>query len=85
MKTSIDRFGRLLIPKQLRDNLGLRPGIKIVITEKNHELSIKPVESEPVFKRKNGVMVFTGHLDQQNLEDAVKESREKRLNDLASF
>lgn len=33
MKATIDKAGRLVIPKSLRDNLGLRPGVVDVHAE----------------------------------------------------
>ncbi len=34
METTIDRFGRVVIPKRLRDDLGLKVGEPLVIEER---------------------------------------------------
>jgi bifunctional DNA-binding transcriptional regulator/antitoxin component of YhaV-PrlF toxin-antitoxin module len=44
MESSIDRFGRLLIPKALRDILGLRPQTRVRVTVRGNELIVDAVE-----------------------------------------
>src|SRR5262245_35417240 len=45
MKTTIDRAGRVVIPKAIRDRAGLKPGTELEIAEDNGE--IKLVQSTP--------------------------------------
>jgi AbrB family looped-hinge helix DNA binding protein len=60
MKTTLDRFGRLVIPKGIRDRLGLRPGTEIEIDGKENEVVLKLVDHEPSLKLKKGVLVYSG-------------------------
>ena len=43
MKTAIDSAGRVVIPKALRDSLGLTAGGPLEITERDGRLEIVPV------------------------------------------
>lgn len=43
---TIDRFGRLVVPKQLRERVGLGSGGVIEITERGGVLEICPVPDE---------------------------------------
>ncbi|MBI4729622.1 MAG: AbrB/MazE/SpoVT family DNA-binding domain-containing protein [Acidobacteria bacterium] len=43
MKTAMDRAGRLVVPKPLRDELGLRAGQKIEVFVENGRIVIQPV------------------------------------------
>ena len=43
MKTAIDSAGRVVIPKALRDSLGLTAGEPLEITERDGRLEIVPV------------------------------------------
>jgi AbrB family looped-hinge helix DNA binding protein len=43
MKTAIDSAGRVVIPKALRDSLGLTAGAPLEITERDGRLEIVPV------------------------------------------
>ena len=45
MKATIDKAGRLVIPKVLRDRLGLRPGVVEVVVD-GAGLRIEPVAGE---------------------------------------
>ncbi|MDQ3973208.1 MAG: AbrB/MazE/SpoVT family DNA-binding domain-containing protein [Actinomycetota bacterium] len=47
MRTTIDRAGRIVIPKPLRDQLGLRPG-EVEVTADGAGLRIEPVASDEV-------------------------------------
>jgi AbrB family looped-hinge helix DNA binding protein len=83
MKTTLDRFGRIVVPKDIRDRLGLRPGVELDIDEKENEVVLKPVEHEPSLKLKKGVLVFSGKAT-GDLRGAVRAHREERLRKVAS-
>jgi AbrB family looped-hinge helix DNA binding protein len=51
MTTTIDSAGRVVIPKALRDQVGLFPGTEIEIQIRNGQLQIEPVASITVEKR----------------------------------
>ena len=42
METTIDAVGRIVVPKQLRDSLGLRPGATVDITAYGAGLQVLP-------------------------------------------
>lgn len=43
-KVKVDRFGRILIPKELRDMLGLEEGVEVEVEVKGGSITIKPVD-----------------------------------------
>jgi AbrB family looped-hinge helix DNA binding protein len=47
MRTTIDAAGRVVIPKPLRDELGLRAGIEVELTLRDGRIELEPV-SKPV-------------------------------------
>ena len=78
MQTTIDRFGRIVLPKKLRNDFNLEPGSQIHIEESGQEIILKPIYDEPSLRLKEGVLVFTGTaLD--DLYDVVAKHREERL------
>ncbi len=83
MKTTLDRFGRVVVPKDIRDRLGLKPGAEIEIGEHGNEVVLKPVEHETPLKLEEGVLVFTGTAT-GDLMEAVRTHREERLLKVAS-
>lgn len=42
MRTTIDPAGRVVIPKSIRDRLGLRGGQEIEVTERDGRVEIEP-------------------------------------------
>ncbi len=78
MKTTLDRFGRVVVPKDIRDRLGLLPGAEIEIDEKGNEVVLKPVEHEPPLMVKEGVLVYSGKAT-GDIRGAVRAHREERL------
>jgi AbrB family looped-hinge helix DNA binding protein len=50
MRGTIDKAGRLVIPKPLRDRLGLRPG-EVEITADGSGLRVEPVSRDDVEER----------------------------------
>lgn len=56
MKTAIDGAGRVIVPKALRDELGLSPGRELEIRARDGVLVIEPVPT-PVTLVKRGKRV----------------------------
>lgn len=82
MRTTLDRFGRVVVPKDIRDRLGLRPGVEIEIDEKDNEVILKLVDHEPSLIMKEGILVYSGKAT-EDLRGAVRAHREERLHKVA--
>ena len=84
MQTTIDRFGRIVLPKKLRDDYNLGPGSQIQIEESGQEIILKPIHGEPNMRLKEGVLVFSG-VPLGDLNDAVVKHRKKRTKSLGNL
>ncbi|MGH9324804.1 MAG: AbrB/MazE/SpoVT family DNA-binding domain-containing protein [Vicinamibacteria bacterium] len=60
MDVKLDRFGRVVLPKTLRDDLDLEAGDVLVVEEVDDGILLRPVRDEPGLVEKEGVLVFTG-------------------------
>jgi AbrB family looped-hinge helix DNA binding protein len=60
MRIRVDRFGRVTIPKKVRDKLGLEPGTVLEVQQQGGSVLLKPVPEEPRLLEKDGVLVFRG-------------------------
>lgn len=56
MKGTIDKAGRLVIPKPLRDRLGLRPGVVEVIAD-GAGLRVEPLAVESLIERDGRLVI----------------------------
>ena len=78
METTLDKFGRVVIPKKIRDHLGLKNGEILQVEALNNEILLKPIRNESHLRVKDGVLVFSGTAKGEILE-AVQAHREERL------
>lgn len=84
METTLDRFGRIVIPKPLRDDLGLHEGSVLEIEERDDGIVLSVRRVEPDLMREEGVLVFTGEAT-GDLERAVEDHRRRRLAHVAGW
>jgi len=84
MQSTLDRFGRVVIPKPVRDELHLTAGTALSVEERNGEIILKPTWEEPTLRRKGGVLVFSGR-PTGDLLDAVDKHRLERLSEAAGW
>jgi AbrB family looped-hinge helix DNA binding protein len=81
MKTTLDNFGRIVIPKKIREDFNLRPGSPIRIEEGKEEILLTPIEEGPTLVEKDGVLVFTG-TPTEDIESQIDKTRQQRRQSL---
>jgi AbrB family looped-hinge helix DNA binding protein len=60
MEATIDQAGRVLLPKPLRDALGLLPGTKVDVSRYGAGLQLIPAGRTARIVEEDGVLVATG-------------------------
>lgn len=65
MVTTIDKFGRVIIPKKFRSQLGIGFETALNISEDGERIVIEIIQDKAPVVDKNGILVFTGKLDNQ--------------------
>ena len=80
-ETIVDRFGRIVIPKKIRENFNLEAGTQVRFEESEQGIVLKPVHGEPNLHWKDGVLVFSGSALGE-LSDALDKHREQRARSL---
>jgi len=79
----VDKAGRMVLPKSVRDRLGLKKGGRLTIEESPDGITLRPLKESPRFVNENGIMVFVGKVPKDiDWEKLREEDREERFRDL---
>ncbi len=57
-KLTVDKAGRIVLPKPLRDELQLAPGDSLEIESAGEEITLRPVRGNSPLRKKRGIWVF---------------------------
>jgi AbrB family looped-hinge helix DNA binding protein len=79
-KVTLDRAGRVVLPKTLRDELHLSPGDTLDVTVKGDEVTLRPRRGATPLQKERGVWVFrTGEpLTARETEETLRNIRARR-------
>ena len=77
----IDKAGRIVIPKKMRDAMGLAPGTRLRIEQEPNELRLEPDFPEPHLEKRDGILVLVGGqpLSGEDVTRSIHEMRERRI------
>jgi len=77
MRTTIDKAGRLVIPKRLRDDVGLRPGEVDVFAE-GTGLRVEPIAGESLTEREERLVIpASGALIDDDLVRSLRDAGQR--------
>ncbi|MGA3197569.1 MAG: AbrB/MazE/SpoVT family DNA-binding domain-containing protein [Terriglobales bacterium] len=80
MTVTIDKAGRIIVPKEFRQRLGLRPNTELEIVDHPNGLLLRIVESQPSLVKVNGLLVHQGRLEEgADLNSILESVREERI------
>lgn len=71
MRSTIDSAGRLVVPKAIRDRLGLTGGQSVEIRERDGTIEIEPVATPMTVRKRRGVPVAVPENDLPPLTDDI--------------
>jgi len=77
---TIDKAGRVVIPKALRDELQLEPGDALELESEGDRMTLRPVRSTSPLRKEQGVWVFHGskRLSADVTDAVLQDLREER-------
>ncbi len=80
MTLKMDKVGRVILPKPLRDRLGLHAGTDLEIQETPDGVVLRPADRRPSLVKKGSFWVHTGELPPgYDILKAIDEDREERM------
>lgn len=79
-RLTIDKAGRVVIPKALREQLRLEPGDALELETAGEQITLRPVRGTAPLRKEHGVWVFhTGQsLPASSTEEVLQRIREER-------
>jgi AbrB family looped-hinge helix DNA binding protein len=81
MTIRIDKAGRIVLPKPVRERLHLREGSELELEECSGGLTLRPLEQRPSMVQEKGIWVHLGKaprgFDWDSVVDTVREERTK--------
>jgi AbrB family looped-hinge helix DNA binding protein len=80
---TVDKAGRVVLPKPVRDELQLSPGDSLELESSEDQIVLRPVRGKGPLRKKRGVWVFrTGEpLSLARVNEAIAEVRRERDRD----
>ena len=81
MKTTIDSAGRLVIPKEVRRQAGLRSGMELDIRWRDGRIEIEPAPRPVSLVRKGRLLVAVPLVAGESLTETIVEQTRQQLRD----
>lgn len=81
-KASIDRAGRVVIPKSIRDTLQLLPGDELELEASGDRITLRPSRGHARLRKKGGIWVYNSgepvnSVDFEKVLDQVRRERDE--------
>ena len=77
-KLTLDKAGRVVLPKPLRDRLQLAPGDTLHLESEGERITLRPVRQSVMLKKELGVWVYQGQPSDDSIPDLIDRVRENR-------
>jgi AbrB family looped-hinge helix DNA binding protein len=81
-KITLDRAGRVLIPKTLRQELHLGPGDTLQLEREGDEITLRPLRPKALLKKEKGVWVYQGEPANVSIPGLIDRQREQRSREI---
>jgi AbrB family looped-hinge helix DNA binding protein len=80
-KITLDKAGRVVLPKPLRDRMQLAPGDTFQLESEGERITLLPVRPKATLKKECGVWVYQGESSDASIPDLFDSERDKRLHE----
>ncbi len=79
-KTFLDKAGRIVVPKHIRDELQLGPGDALELETSDDRITLRPLRNNGALSKKHGVWVYhTGEpLSEATVQETLRNVRRER-------
>jgi AbrB family looped-hinge helix DNA binding protein len=79
-RLTLDKAGRVVLPKPVRDELQLAPGDSLELESSEEQVVLRPVRGAAGLRKKHGIWVFRAGkaLPANTVDETVRQIREER-------
>ncbi len=79
-RITIDKAGRIVLPKPVRDELHLQPGDSLELESSGETVTLKPARARVQLRREDGLWTYTvgEPLSQETVEETIEKVRGER-------
>jgi len=81
---TIDKAGRLVLPKRLRNQMRLEAGDDLLVESVGDTITLRPIRPQPALQKELGVGVYQGERAKESITDLIDQAREERIRELLS-
>jgi AbrB family looped-hinge helix DNA binding protein len=81
-KISIDKAGRVVLPKSVREKLRVEAGDDLLVEAGDNHIILRPIRQEALLKKEYGIWVYQGEPSDTSIPDLIDAEREKRIREL---
>ena len=86
MTLKIDKAGRVVLPKPVRDRFGMKAGTDLEMQVTTEGVMLTPVQQRPSLVNRNGLLVHRGKLPKgHDWNRLIEDNREDQMRKLAGL
>ncbi len=83
-KITLDKAGRVVIPKSLREHMHLAAGDTLQLEQEGERITLRPVRAQATLKKEHGVWVYQGERTDVSIPEVIDREREKHARESIS-
>jgi AbrB family looped-hinge helix DNA binding protein len=84
MEVTIDKYGRIVVPESLRNQLGIGAGTEFTIEVEGDRLVLRPISDRSTLQTRDGLLVSTAEVAPDiDVEEVIDEVRTARVRTIA--
>lgn len=76
---TLDKAGRLVLPKPLRDRMQLVPGTVLQLESEGESITLRPVRPKATLAKEHGIWVYQGEASDASIPELIESVRAKRV------
>jgi len=81
-RITIDKKGRIVLPKSLREEMRVEAGDDLLIEAEGDRITLRPLRREALLRKEFGIWVYQGEPSDTSIPDLIDAEREKRIREL---